>query len=152
MKTTILALVAFLLLGTTSAFAQFSSSPIEPGLRDHLNNHKSSATVRILNDRKMLVNDIATEWISQDQVTLSAVVIELNRLTDASRDRVARQLLEYNVSSSIGTLSLDSGTVRMVHHLNPRYVTPVEMTKVVAKFKAAVEEQRKSLDKSLAVK
>ena len=152
MKTTILSLVAFLVIGTTSAFAQFTSNPIEPGLRDQLKHHRSGATVELLNDSKMLINDVTTEWVSQDQITLSAVVIELNRLTEASSERVSRQLLDYNVSSTVGTLSLENGTVRMVHHLNPRYVTPAEITKTVAKFKAAVEEQRKSLDKSMAVK
>lgn len=149
MKSTILSLVAFLLLGSATAFAQFSSSPMEPGLRDHLGTRTQGA-VHVLNDRKMVINGVSAEWVSQDQITLSAVVIELNRLTEASRVRVERQILEYNVSGSVGTLALDAGTVRMIHHVNPRYVSPAQISQTVTAFKAAVDEQRKSLDKSMA--
>jgi hypothetical protein len=147
---TILSLVAFLLLGTATSFAQFSSSPMEPGLRDHLRNRKNTA-VQVLSDRTMLINGISTEWVSQDQITLSAVVIELNRLSEATRERVAREILEYNVSSPVGTLSMEGGTIRMTHHVNPRFVSPAQITSTVATFKAAVEEERKNLDKSMAV-
>jgi hypothetical protein len=151
MKTTILTLVAFLLLGTSSLFAQFSSSPVEPGLRDHLRSSSNGPiAVQDIAEKKMIINGVNAEWVSQDQITLSAVVIELNRLTDASRERIARSLLEYNVGGPVGTLTFDNGTVRLVHHLNPRYVSPEQVTKTVAVFKAAVEEQRKNLDRSMA--
>lgn len=149
MKTTILSLVAFLLLGTASAFAQFSSTPMEPGLRDHLRSNRQ-ASVQLLSDRKMVINGVSAEWVSQDQITLSAVVIELKGLTEASSARIAREILEYNVSGPVGTLSMEQGTIRMVHHLNPRFVTPAEITSAVAAFKSAVDAERANLDKSMA--
>lgn len=146
---TIFSLVALLLLGTASSFAQFSSTPMEPGLRDHLNGRKQGA-VQVLDDRKMEINGVAAEWVSQDQITLSAVVVEVSRLSEATFERVSRQILEYNISAAVGTLSLEQGAIRMTHHVNPRYVSPAGITSTVAAFKAAVEEERTSFDKSMA--
>ena len=83
MKSTILTLVAFLLFGTASAFAQFSSSPMEPGLKDHLR-HNNGTPVQFVNEKKMVIDGVSTDWVSQNQVTLSAVVI-----ARSSRERVA---------------------------------------------------------------
>jgi hypothetical protein len=149
MKTTILSLVATFLLGAASSYAQFTSNPAEPGLRDHLKGHTASV-VKVLDEKTMVINGISADWVSHDQITLSAVVIELKNLTAATRERIARHLTEYNVSSPVGTLSLDNGTVRMTHYLNPRHVSPAEITRTVALLKAAVESERKELDRSMA--
>ena len=152
MKHTLFSLVAFLVLSSTSAFAQFSSSPVEPGLSDHLKN-RSNTSFEIINEKKMVINGIDAEWISHDQITLSAIVLEAKSLNSVSRDRIAQQLLEYNTTGPVGTLSMSNdGTVRMMHHVNPRFVTPDEIASTVDVFKAALELERANLDKSMAVR
>lgn len=151
MKNLFLTLVTFVLVGTTSTFAQFNSSPAEPGLRDYLRSRPIAVLVE--SEKKMVINGVDAEWVSQDQVTLSAVVIDMKNITDVIRERVARRMAEYNTSAPIGTLSFEGGsTIRMIHHLNPRYVSPTEISRAVDTFKAAVEEQRKSFDKSMATR
>src|SRR5688500_10336135 len=122
MKTSILSIVALLLLSTTSAFAQFASSPIEPGYHDYLRSRKGTA-VQVVTDTKMLVNGVTAEWVSQNQVTLSAVVVELKGTNDEAREMIASEIANYNVSSAVGTLSVENGVVRMTHFVNPRFVS-----------------------------
>ena len=151
MKNTILTLVALLLVGTTSAFAQFSSTPVEPGLKDHLQ-VSTNAAVKVLGETHIEIDGIAADWVSPEQITLSADVIAVRRATETSLERLTRQIFQYNVAGPIGTLEMTNGTVRMIHHLNPRTVSPAEITRAVAVFKTALEEQRKNFDRSMAVR
>lgn len=151
MKTSIITLVSFLVLSATSAFAQFTSSPAEPGLSDHLKAH-SGSTSQLVNEKKMYVSGVSAEWISQDQITLSADVIDLKGLTTESRARIEKQMTEYNVSAAVGTLSMSDATVRMIHYVNPRLVSPADIERTVEKFRAAVDEQHNKFDKSFAAR
>lgn len=149
MKTSILTIASFLVLSVSSTFAQFSSSPAEPGLCDHLKSNNNTHS-HVVNEKQLNIDGVSAEWVSQDQINLSADVIELKGLTNESRERIAKQILEYNVTGPVGTLSMSGATVRMIHYLNPRLVSPAQIAATAKTFKAAVDEQHKSFDKSMA--
>jgi hypothetical protein len=150
MKRHILTLVALLLLGITAADAQITSSPLEPGMYDWLKSRHAPG-VQLLDNTRMTLPTLSAEWISPEQITLTAVVAEFGSMTETLRSRIERRVSEYNVNAPVGTLVVvDGGTIRMIHFLNPKLSTPSQMAVALATFDAALEEQRKSFDRAMA--
>src|ERR1044071_683551 len=104
MKTTITLLAAALMLTLTSSmFAQLTSSPLEPGLYDFM---KKSTNVSLVDDRHMKVGATAIAWVSPEQIILSATIAKVT-----NRQKAEKMITFFNESSSVGTLTIENGTI-----------------------------------------
>ncbi len=82
--------------------------------------------------------------VNQQTITLSSVVASLRQLSPESRDRMLKQISQYNFSSAVGTLWYDNATgeVTMEHHLNPRLVSSANIVSVANRFGDAVRAEK----------
>src|SRR5215204_2219004 len=103
MKTQLFALAAFAVLTATTASAQFASTPLEPGLYDYFKRHNVPG-VELLSRTKMRVGGVVAEWISSEQITVTAVVAQLGTMSEESRRVMEGRILEYNTEGAMGTL------------------------------------------------
>jgi hypothetical protein len=128
---------ALMLTLTASTFAQLTSSPLEPGLYDTM---KRTTSVTLIGNDVMRLGTTRIEYVSPEQVTVSAVVIDAS--DKGIRQKVERLVSEYNEHATLGTMTIDAnGRVTIYQHLNPKQVNVARMAKVVVLFNGAIAEQ-----------
>jgi hypothetical protein len=150
-KTKLFSLFALIMLSAIPAFGQLTSSPLEPGLYDYYKNHRFS-TVQLINPRKMIVDGMIIEWISPQQITVSAEIANITAgtgrgtMSEAMRDSMVHLIASYNTDAWVGTLTfMENNRIRITHHLNPKQVSLPRMTHAVTVINAAVTELKQQL-------
>lgn len=134
MKTTISLLAAALFLTATSAFAQFASSPLEPGLFEFMKRNMSG--VHVVDDRHMKAGPSEVTWVSPQQITISATVASVS-----DRQAAAKMIAEFNTYSSVGTMRIEGAVIVMIHHVNPRLARQPEIAALVSEFNTELRRQ-----------
>jgi hypothetical protein len=150
-KTKLFSLLALVLLSAIPAFGQLTSSPLEPGLYDYYKNHRVPG-VQLINPKKMIVGGMIIEWISPEQITVSAEIANMSTgtgrgtMSEAMRDSMVHLIDSYNTDASVGTLTfVESNRIRITHHLNPKEASLPQMTHAVKEIDAAVTELKQQL-------
>src|SRR6185436_13764480 len=105
MKTSIILAAALLTLTSSTMFAQLTSSPLESGLYDFM---KKNTNVTLVDDNHMKVGAAQIASVAPDQITISATVA---KVTD--RAKAEKMIAFFNESSSVGTLTIENGTIVM---------------------------------------
>jgi hypothetical protein len=140
MKTKLFSFVALLVLSSLPALAQFTSSPLEPGLYEYYRS-RGVSNLRLVNPKKMMIGTTTIEWISSEQYTITEEVADLSTMPMASRDTVLLRISDYNTSADAGTLFVVEGTrVMMRHYLNPKRASLPEIENAVKTVDARSEE------------
>ena len=151
MKTKLFSLVSLMMMSALPAFGQLTSSPLEPGLYDYYKNHRFSG-VQLINSRKMIVDGMIIEWISPEQITVTAEVTNITAgtgrgiMSEAMRDSMVHLIESYNTGATVGTLSfVESNRIRITHHLNPKQASLAQIRNAVTKIDAAVTDLKQQL-------
>lgn len=80
-------------------------------------------------------------------ITLSSVVMNARSLSGDRRERMLKSIAMFNFSSPVGTLWMEdaTGDVTLVHHLNPRFVSPSNIVSVAMMFGDMVRTEKRAL-------
>jgi hypothetical protein len=151
MKTKLFSLLALVMLSAIPAFGQLTSSPLEPGLYDYYRNHRVPG-VQLINPRKMIVGGMIIEWISPEQITVSAEIANITAgtgrgtMSEAMRDSMVHLIDSYNTDASAGTLAfVENNRIRITHHLNPKLASLAQIEHAVTTIDAEVTELKQQL-------
>lgn len=83
---------------------------------------------------------------NHNDMLLQTVLGDLSALPKAQQGVVRETIGFMNTTLSIGTITIGkSGQIAMEHHLNPGFVSPTEMTFIVARFSAEASRRRAQL-------
>ena len=88
-------------------------------------------------------NQVATiSKVSDNEISIRSVVASLGALPAEQKTNVSRQIDEFNMSSSVGTMKLQpNGDVTMEHKLNPRENNADQIAKVAVTFGDKTRQQ-----------
>jgi hypothetical protein len=136
---------ALMLTLTASTFAQLTSSPLEPGLYDAM---KRTTNVILISNDVMRLGTTRIEYVSPEQVTISAVV---GMVSGGSVGRVEKLVGSYNDHATLGTMTIDEdGMVRIYQNVNPKQVGIAGTARLVMIFNDVERQQRAAFDEYLA--
>lgn len=80
--------------------------------------------------------------VSDSEIAITSVVARLGALPAEQKANISRQVEEYNMSSSVGTMTLQpNGDVTMEHKLNPRENNADQIAKVAVTFGDKTRQQ-----------
>jgi hypothetical protein len=151
MSTKFFSMISFLVLTAAPAFGQLLSSPLEPGLYDYMK-QRHTVGLRLIDTKRMMVDAAHVEWVSKEQITVSAEVIDMRGMSIEAQRSIMRRVESYNNSSSVGTLAVVDGTkVRMTHFLNPTQTSFSRIAGTIVDFGTTVEELKKELTSPVVV-
>lgn len=145
-------ILALLVSVTVPALAQMTGPNLLGALGDQLRTSlveyrvEGTAGEIHLIDRASGSDVLAVRQDNAFTVTFSATIAHLGPLGAAARMAIARRIMQFNLSSAVGTLWFDpSGDVTMVHRVNPTVVSLASMVKVASLCGIAVREQSRLL-------
>ena len=146
MKKSIIALAAaFILSAAPSAFAQLTNSPLEPGLYEYCQSKLPG--VALVDSRHISTDAVDVEWVSPEQITISATV------TSNSNGKEAEEIVSrFNDQASVGTMKIEGKSIELVHHVNPKLVRQDAIVRLIVQFTSEVNRQKKEFGELMAAK